>query len=84
MFMSFQASGKYLGSSPPGSSGPVAGGPAGALNWDSSTGSRRRPHYYTRESPMQHWLKLVPLADLPTLTKEARDEFSPRPWPDPR
>ena len=39
----------------------MAGGPAGALNWDSSTGSRRRPHYYTRESPMQQWLNLVPM-----------------------
>jgi hypothetical protein len=35
---------------------------AGALNWDLSTGSRRRPHYYTRESPMQQWLNLVPMA----------------------
>ena len=40
----------------------MAGGLAGALNWDSSTGSRRRPHYYTRESPMQQWLNLVPMA----------------------
>jgi hypothetical protein len=23
---------------------------------------RRRPHYYTRESPMQQWLNLVPMA----------------------
>jgi hypothetical protein len=60
--MSLQASSKCLGASPPGSSGAVAGGPAGALNWDSSTGSRRRPHYYTRESPMQQWLNLVPMA----------------------
>ena len=55
-------------------SGTVAGGPAGALNWDLSTGNRRRPHYYTRESLMQHWLNLVPMAGLPTLTKEARDD----------
>jgi len=51
----------YLGSSPPGSSGSVAGELAGALHWDSSTGNRRRPHYYTRESPMQQWLNLVPM-----------------------
>ena len=49
-------------SSPPGSSGTVAGGTAGALNWDLSAGSRRRPHYYTREFPMQQWLNLVPMA----------------------
>ena len=60
--MSLQASGKCPGAPPPGSSGAVAGGLAEALNWDSSTGSRRRPHYYTRESPMQQWLNLVPMA----------------------
>src|SRR5690348_667971 len=49
-------------SPPPGSSGTVAGGLAGALNWDSSTRSRRRPHQYTRESPMQQWLNLIPMA----------------------
>lgn len=59
--MSLQASSKCLGASPPGSSGTVAGGLTGALNWDSSTGSRRRPHYYTRESPMQQWLNLIPM-----------------------
>ena len=32
------------------------------LNWGSFTGSRRRPHYYTRESPMQQWLNIVPMA----------------------
>src|SRR6478672_8235557 len=53
---------QVLGFAPPGSSGTVAGGPAGALNWDSSTGSRPRPHYYKRESPMQQWLNLVPMA----------------------
>ena len=60
--MSLQASSKCPGSSPPGFSGTVAGGLAGELNWDSSTGSRRRPHYYTRESPMQQWLNLAPMA----------------------
>jgi hypothetical protein len=40
----------------------VAGGLAGALNWDLSAGSRRRPDYYTRESPMQQWLNLIPMA----------------------
>jgi hypothetical protein len=51
----------------------VAGEHAGALNWDSYTGNRRRPDHYTRESPMQHWLKLVPMADtLPARAKEAR------------
>ena len=60
--MSLQASSKHPGSPPPGSSGTVAGGLAGALNLDLSTGSRRRPHYYTRESPMQQWLDLVPMA----------------------
>ena len=59
--MSLQASSKCLGSSPPGSSRTVAGGLAGALNWDPSTGSRRWPHYYTREFPMQQWLNLVPM-----------------------
>ena len=39
----------------------MAGGLAGALNWDSSAGSRRRPRYYTRESPMQQWLTLIPM-----------------------
>jgi hypothetical protein len=60
--MSLQADSKRPGAPPPGSSGAVAGGLAGALNWDSSTGSRRRPHYYTRESPMQQWLNLIPMA----------------------
>ena len=40
----------------------MAGGLAGALNWGSSTRSRRRPHYYARESPMQQWLNLIPMA----------------------
>jgi hypothetical protein len=31
------------------------------LSWDLSAGSRRRPHYYTRESTMQQWLSLVPM-----------------------
>ncbi len=28
---------------------------------------------------MQQWLNLVPMADLPALTKEARDDHSPGP-----
>jgi hypothetical protein len=39
----------------------VAGGLAGALNWDLSKRSRRRPRY-TREFPMQQWLNLAPMA----------------------
>jgi hypothetical protein len=39
----------------------VAGGLAGALNWDLSIGSRRRPRYYTWGVPMQQWLNLVPM-----------------------
>jgi hypothetical protein len=40
-------------------------------------------HYYTMESRIQRWLSLVPLTDLPALTKEARDDYCPRPQPDP-
>jgi hypothetical protein len=60
--MSLQADSKRPGAPPPGSSDTVAGGLARALNWEPSTGSRRRPHYYTREFPMQQWLNLVPMA----------------------
>jgi hypothetical protein len=30
--------------------------------WRRSCACRRRPHYYTRESPMQQWLNLLPMA----------------------
>ncbi len=37
----------------------MVGGHRRRLHWDSSDGCRHRPHYYTRESPMQQWLNLA-------------------------
>jgi hypothetical protein len=58
--MALQASGKCLSSSPPGSSGTVAGRPAGALDWDSSAGVGADPTI-TQGVLMQQWLNLVPV-----------------------